>query len=313
MSSSTSACIIIAAYNAKTTLARAVRSALAEPEVTEVIVVDDASTDGTIDAARSADDGSDRLKILVQPSNTGPSAARNRAIAESTSAWIGILDADDFFLPGRIAKMLAFQDQADFIADNMLQVDERAPDGMGKSLLDPLFTPKNITFTDFIVSNITRAGRERGEMGFLKPLMRREFLTRHNLRYRESMRLGEDYELYTRALALGARFIIAPAQGYVSIIRANSLSGKHSETDLLNLRECDRTLLTDLQLTLIEKKALRQHYLSIDCRLQWRLLILAVKSRNIGAALATFLRPYPVPLYLLKQLWLEALKRISAL
>ena len=65
--------------------------------------VDDASTDGTADAARAAGDGSGRLKVLTQPLNAGTSAARNRGIAESTAPWIGVLDSDDFFLPGRLA------------------------------------------------------------------------------------------------------------------------------------------------------------------------------------------------------------------
>ena len=92
--------IIIAAYNAEDTIARAIHSALAEAEVAEVIVIDDASTDNTVKRAQEAKDGSGRLHVLLQPNQAGPSAARNRAIRESTSPWISILDADDFLLPG---------------------------------------------------------------------------------------------------------------------------------------------------------------------------------------------------------------------
>jgi succinoglycan biosynthesis protein ExoU len=48
------AAIVIAAYNAEATIARAIRSALAQPEVGEVCVVDDASTDATSEVAMRA-------------------------------------------------------------------------------------------------------------------------------------------------------------------------------------------------------------------------------------------------------------------
>src|SRR5262245_48322064 len=100
-SSAGAVCVIIAARNASATIARAVRSALRERQVAEVVVVDDGSTDATADAAYDADDGSGRLKLLVLSKNRGPAAARNHAIARSSAPLIAVLDADDFFLPGR--------------------------------------------------------------------------------------------------------------------------------------------------------------------------------------------------------------------
>jgi succinoglycan biosynthesis protein ExoU len=302
--------VIIAAYNAAGTIARAVRSALTEPEVGEVVVVDDASTDNTVTAARTADDGSGRIKILTQPNNTGPSAARNRAIRESTLPWIGILDADDFFLQGRIDGLLAFADKADLIADDAGRVTEDAVGAPRESLLDGAFAkPELISFSQFVSFNIT-GKKQRGELGFIKPLMRRSFLDTHNIRYQEHMRLGEDYELYARALALGARLYIVPKEGYVSIMRPSSLSGHHSETDLLHFRDCDDNLSALPSLKIEDKKSLRRHYLSVDCRLQWRLLIKAVKERNLPAIMAAFIRPWPVPIYLCSQLKKEMLLRL---
>lgn len=290
--------VIIAAYNAAATIARAVRSALEQPEVREVLVIDDASGDNTIDQARSADDKSGRLKILAQTKNAGPSAARNRAIGESSAPWIAILDADDFFLPGRISGLLAYTAQADMIADDMWQVPEGQEDGPRRNLLDKTFVaPCKISLKQFVLSNVTRRGRSRGELGFIKPVIRRSFLETNKLAYREEMRLGEDYEIYTRALALGARLELVPAQGYVSVVRANSLSGLHSETDLKNLRDCNLDLLK-LPLGPDDKKALQAHYRSVDCRLQWRNLILAVKNKDPKTAIQCFQRPWPVTLYL---------------
>ena len=304
--SSSSVAIVIAAYNAQATIARAVASALAEDDVAEVIVVDDASTDETVSRARALDDGSNRLRVLRQPENKGPSAARNRAIRESKAPWIGILDADDFFLPGRIAGMLRFSQNFDLVADDMWQVAENAVDGARRSLLDnAVVQPVQVDFRDFVLSNVTRRGRQRAELGFIKPLMRRDFLASHQLGYQEHMRLGEDFELYARALARGGRLCLVPIQGYVSVVRANSLSGRHSEADLRDLRDSAQALRFEPGLGLKNRMALRRHYLSVDCRLQWRLLIRAVKDKNARALIATFLRPWPVPAYLLRQLMNE--------
>ena len=123
------------------------------------------------------------------------------------------------------------------------------------------------------------------------------------------MRLGEDFDLYARSLASGARLLLVPARGYVSVMRPNSLSVHHSEEDLLHLRESDRALGENLLLAKPDKHAIYQHYLSSDCRLQWRRLISAVKNRDARAAIGTFLRPWPVPLYLTKQLAMQAYLR----
>lgn len=92
-------CVIIAAKNASDTIDIAIRSALAEPEVGEVVVIDDGSTDTTSDVAHAADDGTGRLRVVRFDVNRGPSAARNHAISISSAPLISILDADDFFLP----------------------------------------------------------------------------------------------------------------------------------------------------------------------------------------------------------------------
>ena len=303
--------VIIAAYNAEKTIKRAIDSVLNDPNVAEIIVVDDASTDRTADTAKACDNGTGRVKVLVQDKNAGPSAARNRALRESSAPWVTILDSDDFMLDGRLAGLLAASDSADFIADDMFQVDENNITGPRRQLLGSSVTlPMTVNFSDFVLSNVTQKNRERAELGFIKPLIRRSFLENNHIIYRENMRLGEDFELYARSLALGAKMVILPAQGYVSVVRESSLSSTHSEYDLLQLRECDSQLLTDLNLSNDEQHALRAHYLSIDCRLQWRNLILAVKDRNIIAAIKCFIRPLPVPLYLIGQLWEQVQVRI---
>lgn len=296
-------CVIIAAYNAAATIERAIRSALTNPEAKQIIVVDDVSKDETVRIARGLDDGSGRLTVLQQTVNQGPAAARNRALEIMDAEWFTVLDADDFFEPTRLRELLKYSDSADLIADNMWKVDEHNVDGPRRSMLNPAPTaPMHIGFETFVRSNNSLQSRLRTELGFIKPLIRTSLLKQYNVRYAADLRLGEDYELYTRLLAHGARLLLIPHQGYVSVVRANSISCNHSEGDLIRLRDADDRLLRDLTLTAEQRRAIRAHYLDSDCRYQWRMLILAVKQRNLAAAARCFMRPLPVVWYLTRQL-----------
>lgn len=291
---------MIAAWRAAATIGRAVASALAQPESAEVIVVDDASGDGgaTLAAARAADDGTGRLTLLQQPKNAGPAAARNAALKASKAAWIAVLDSDDFMEPGRLAKLMALSEQGyDLIADDLLQTPEGQPVSAGK----PLWfrddqTPLDISFGAFVDSNITKASRLRRELGFLKPLMRRAFLERHGLTYNETMRLGEDYDLYARALSLGARMRLIPWTGYVSVMRGNSLSLNHNRADLAALEASDTRLLASGNLSAADAGLVTKHRFTTRSRLAWIDFMTAMKKGNIfGAAGAVLKDPRQIP------------------
>ncbi|MFD1746713.1 glycosyltransferase family 2 protein [Rhizobium helianthi] len=245
-------CIIIAAKDSGDTIAKAIASALQEKAVAEVVVVDDGSSDDTSGVARAADDGSGRLKVIRFDQNRGPSAARNAAIEASTSPFIGILDADDFFFPGRFAPMLA-QVNWDLIADNIGFIHHDPSEPVQPERFHA--RSRRLTLVEFVEGNISRRGMRRGEIGFLKPVMRREFLDRHGLRYNEGLRLGEDYDLYLRALAHGARYKVIDHCGYAAVVRADSLSGRHRTEDLRRLYEAERAVRLAPRLLTPEQKA----------------------------------------------------------
>jgi len=97
--------VIIPAYKAALTIERALASIATQtlkPE--QVIVVDDGSDDGTFEKAEAFTDrltGID-LKVFSQQ-NLGAGATRNRAIREATGDWLAFLDADDEWLPEKLA------------------------------------------------------------------------------------------------------------------------------------------------------------------------------------------------------------------
>ncbi len=301
-----SVAVVIAAYNAAATLDRAIESALAQRETAEVCVVDDASGDATTHVAEAWAARDPRVRVVRQAANAGPSAARNAAIAATSSPWIAVLDADDYMLDGRFRAMLQHAGDADFIADALIRVNEGDPPPPAGGELKP----ERLSFTEFVLGNL---GALKGplDLGFLKPVFRRAFVAEHALQYRADMRLGEDYELYAKALALGARFLVGAPVGYISVERPGSLSKDHSEIDLERLRDCDRDIARVRPLDREEARALRRHWTSVDCRLQWRRLITAVKTRNLGGALSAFHTP-AAAIYLVQRLAEQAWARSAA-
>ncbi len=305
--------VIIAAWNRSDTIERAILSALAEPEVRHVIVVDDGSSDDT--AARARQCGAKDGRVIVEQlsSNLGPAAARNVALKISTAPWVAVLDGDDFFLPGRIRRLLAKADGWDFVADDLLQIHE---DRFGNETPTPIlsdrhFEPWSLSLEQFVLGNVTRYGIVRKELGFLKPLIRRSFLDHHHLRYDEALRLGEDYALYARALALRARFLVVPARGYASVVRADSISARHDKRDLERLRDSDLELTVSRILTPRERRALKKHYSSVDCRVQWVAVIEAVKLRRYVQFMAAFFRSPKVSVFLMRRLFELLCQRIG--
>jgi glycosyltransferase involved in cell wall biosynthesis len=78
----------------------------------EVIVVDDCSTDNTVEVVKGFPDS--LVRCIVLETNTGAQAARNRGIHEARGEWIAFQDSDDEWLPDKLEKQLASLAVEDF-------------------------------------------------------------------------------------------------------------------------------------------------------------------------------------------------------
>jgi glycosyltransferase involved in cell wall biosynthesis len=91
--------VVIPAFNAAATLARAIESVCAQSwPAHEIIVVDDGSSDDTAQVAGSFDDA---VKLIRQP-NSGVATARNAGAQAASGDWLAFLDADDWYHPDRL-------------------------------------------------------------------------------------------------------------------------------------------------------------------------------------------------------------------
>jgi glycosyltransferase involved in cell wall biosynthesis len=97
--------ILIPCYNAERWIAKAIQSALAQTwPATDVVVVDDGSSDGSVEIIRSF---AGPIRWERGP-NRGGNAARNRLLELARGEWLQYLDADDYLLPNKIADQMAF-------------------------------------------------------------------------------------------------------------------------------------------------------------------------------------------------------------
>lgn len=100
--------VVIPSFNYGTYLPAAVGSALGQEGVRiEVIVVDDASTDGSLSTAMALAASDSRVTVIAHRNNSGPVKTFNDGLAVATGTYIVRLDADDLLTPGSIARALA--------------------------------------------------------------------------------------------------------------------------------------------------------------------------------------------------------------
>lgn len=96
--------ILIPAYNAEKWIADTLRSAIAQTwEPKEIVVVDDGSTDRTLEVARQFE--SEQLRVVAQ-GHQGAAATRNKALSLSRGEYIQYLDADDLMARDKIARQM---------------------------------------------------------------------------------------------------------------------------------------------------------------------------------------------------------------
>ncbi|MFN7054747.1 glycosyltransferase family 2 protein [Hyphomonas sp.] len=285
------ATVIIPCYNSEATIERAVRSALSQTLPVRVIVADDCSTDRSFEILQRMAESEPRLTVFRLDRNGGPSAARNAALARVETDWVAGLDSDDYLLPRRMELLVHHAETSgcDLVADDLVRVrpGERPEQGL-RVWRDQPFGVAELDMAEFIRQNMTKYAGFRQEIGYLKPLMRMAFLRRTGLRYNETLRLSEDYEIYVRSYIAGARWQVIDPCGYIAMDRPGSLSNAVDTRALESLRAADRLLMQTPGISADGRRAIAEHRHHVTVDLAWMQLISAVKSRNLTGALRTF-------------------------
>jgi succinoglycan biosynthesis protein ExoO len=227
--------VIIPTYNADKYIKETIESVLNQTEKNlEVITSDDVSTDNTVSVIETMIKIDNRVKLIKNDKNRGPSYARNRAIEMANGQWVAILDADDFYHPDRLKNLIkiAEDSNADLVADNIYYVDEH-----GKNSVLSIKIKENdsevISTIDFIKNDLPNTVGFK--YGFLQPIIKKKFLVEKNIKYDENVRIGEDFMLCVECLLNGAKFILNYNAYYYY---------RHVQNSLINSSFAERKILS---------------------------------------------------------------------
>lgn len=285
--------VVISNYNGAAYLEAAIASVLNQShKALELIVVDDASEDDSPEILRRLAATDTRLNVVFGERNAGPAAARNVALSAARGEWIAIVDADDLVHPNRIERLLiaARQLEADIIADDLLSFG--APEAAGQTLLtDPYSSgPCPVTLSDLINSDSVSAGFT--SLGYLKPLIRRAAL--RDIRYDETLRVGEDFDLYCRLLIAGLRFRTVPDPTYLYRRHRASISHRLSVPVLNNLVVAHDKIARQVATMHPDDKrlqaALKKRQSGLERTLAYQQLVDDLKARRFRAVLRQLLK-----------------------
>ena len=201
--------IIIPIYNAEHFLKQCIESILNQTyRELEVILINDGSTDHSLQICRYYEHLDSRIIIINQP-NRGVSCARNAGLTQATGAWISFLDADDWLDTGALE--WAIHTQQCYNTDIVLwnRIDEFQTKSVprfyadNKLIISDIKEYENFKFRIF-TGHSPEGKRDYGPQNIYAKIIRKKVL--NNIRFDESLKHHEDIffmlEVYEQAKSL---------------------------------------------------------------------------------------------------------------
>lgn len=221
--------VVVPTYCAEETLLRAVHSVLTQSlRDIELIIVDDASSDGSWELVCDLLPRDERVRAIRHKSNHGKPVAMNRAIGLARGRWLAVLDADDWYHTDRLRLLVEMGEHfgADMVADNQFLYDALA----GKVVSTAW--PENsamwpLGFDDYLTG---ADAYETFNLGMLKPVMKLDFMHRVGLTYEEKARHGQDFFHLLQFYLSGGKAVVCDRALYFYTQPFGRISRKWSHT-----------------------------------------------------------------------------------
>lgn len=172
--------VLMPALNATETIEAAIESVFADNVPAEVLVVDDGSTDGTIEMIGQMSE--DRVKLLFTGGyRLGANAGRNVGLDAAKGDWVAFLDPDDTWLPGRLATLLEVAEQtgSGWVADDIQVVYIDSENQVRGTTT--LFAQRGLEVSG--TRPLSLGDLIRYDLGVLQPLIRRSLLEDPTIRF----------------------------------------------------------------------------------------------------------------------------------
>ncbi len=143
--------IITPLYNSASFIASTINSVIAQTAISwEIIIVDDCSSDNSIEVIQPFIDRDTRIKFIKLEENSGAAVARNTAIEAATGRFIAFLDSDDLWHPEKLEKQIQFMLDKDvaFSFSAYEKIDERGVP------FDIVSVPEKISYKQLLKTNV---------------------------------------------------------------------------------------------------------------------------------------------------------------
>jgi len=195
--------VIIPTYNRRHQIGEAIDSILAQKDIDlEIIVVDDGSSDGTIEWLHSTYPDN-RIRVLKNSRKKGPAGARNTGLLAATGEFVALLDSDDQFLANHLGgclEIFARHTEVGLVFGRALYEQNGQPvDYMGpnfdKKMARATVSTQNDTYLIFADNYFNHLLQYGCYFNLSTVAMRREFA---NELMNEELRIAEDYEFWVR-------------------------------------------------------------------------------------------------------------------
>lgn len=157
----------------------------------EILIVDNASTDNTVQAIREVKD--DRIRLLVNDVNRGQTYSLNRGLEEATGKYIARIDSDDIAVPERIEKQVIFMEKnPDYVLVGSWVRFISDDDKLGM-VVKMCTTDQGMRLMQTVVCGMYHPSA----------MYRRDVIIRQNIRYNPDIHMAEDYDLWVKLMKYG--------------------------------------------------------------------------------------------------------------
>ncbi|NQV21691.1 MAG: glycosyltransferase family 2 protein [Rhodospirillales bacterium] len=306
--------VIVPCHNAQAFIQRCLESAVGQTDRDlEIVVVDDASTDGTRDVIKEMSAQDSRIRLIERETNGGAGCARNTGIDAATGDWIAVLDADDWYDPQRLEVLIsaAEKDGALIVADNQYFVSERSGrpwqvlrDKIGQDAT-------RLSCDDLLLGDHLSKSRN---FGLLKPVIQRKFLLESGIRYDEEPGIGEDFYFLLKCVQRASHILFLSKPMYFYRTHSKSLTRSLSSSQIIPLRtyhdrcsELFKGVVPDSTQTLMETRG-RQ----IETYMRYKLVVTALREGNIKVGFLKIISDPPVLALLARALFFRVARKVMA-
>lgn len=198
--------VIVPVFNAAEYISKTIDSILNQDfQDYELIVVDDGSTDNSLEIIKKALENTTVPNRIIHQENSGVSVARNKAIEASNGEYVVFVDADDYITPNHLSTL--YDGQSDFSLTLVVKKE-------GEKLINPKpYAQTSIKTEDFIKMELNM----QIVFNFFQLMYKAKIIKENNIKFTPGIVYGEDIEFAHKALFYGDEIIINNEKTYYYI------------------------------------------------------------------------------------------------